>query len=152
MEQFGRYRIEALIGTGATGEVYRAHDEQRDRVVALKVLPDFLSEDADYREQFGEECNAVARLREPHVIPIQDFGEIDGRLYVDMRLVDGRNLDELLTEVGRLAPDRTIGLLGQASEALDAAHGAGLVHRAVRPSNLLVDRSDFVYVVDFGVG
>src|SRR3954470_8723523 len=152
MEQFGQYRIEELIGSGAMGEVYRARDEGRDRTVALKVLPEFLSEDPDYREQFGQECNAVARLREPHVITINDFGEIDGRLYVDMRLVDGRSLAELLADVGRLAPDRTIGLLGQAAEALDAAHAVGVVHRAVRPSNLLVDRADFVQVVDFGVG
>src|SRR4051812_45993989 len=152
MDQFGRYRIGELLGGGAMGEVYRAHDQRRDRAVALKVLPAGLSEDPDYREQFGQECAAVARLREPHVITIHDFGEVDGRLYIDMHLVDGRNLAQLLADAGRLAPDRTIGLLGQASEALDAAHAAGVVHRAVRPSNLLVDRADFVHVVDFGVG
>ena len=92
MQQFGQYRIEGIIGSGGMGEVYRAYDTRRDREVALKLLPAALSDDPEYQRRFQRESYAVARLREPHVIPIHDYGEIDGRLFIDMRLVDGPNL------------------------------------------------------------
>jgi serine/threonine protein kinase len=151
MDTFGQYRIEALIGAGETGEVFRAHDTRRDRDVALKLLPEALSADPDYVHRFQRECQAVARLREPHVIPIHDHGEIDGRLFLDMRLVDGHSLAALLEAGGPLPPARVVGLLSQVASALDAAHADGIVHRAVKPSNVLVTPSDFGYVVDFGI-
>ena len=150
MDQFGQYRIEGLIGSGGMGEVYRAHDTRRDRTVALKLLPDALSADADYQRRFRRESYAVARLREPHVIPIHDYGEIDGRLYIDMRLVDGQSLAALLAG-GPLPPERAVTIVAQVAEALDAAHASGLVHRDIKPSNILVTPADFVYVVDFGI-
>jgi serine/threonine-protein kinase len=151
MEQFGQYRIETLIGSGGMGEVYRAHDTRRDRTVALKLLPDVLSQDAEYQRRFRRESYAVARLREPHVIPIHDYGEIDGRLYIDMRLVDGQSLAALLAATGPLPPARAVGIVAQVADALDAAHASGLVHRDIKPSNILVTAADFVYVVDFGI-
>jgi YVTN family beta-propeller protein len=151
METFGQYRIEALIGGGGMGEVYRARDTRRDRDVALKLLPEVLSADQDYVRRFRRESHAVARLREPHVIPIHDHGEIDGRLFLDMRLVDGQSLAALLEAGGPLAPERAVTLVSQAALALDAAHADGLVHRDVKPSNFLVTPADFVYLVDFGI-
>jgi YVTN family beta-propeller protein len=150
MDTFGQYRIEARIGSGGMGEVYRAHDTRRDRDVALKLLPDDLSGDTEFIDRFRRESHAVARLREPHVIPIHDFGESDGRLFLDMRLVDGQSLADVV-EGGALAPARAVALVSQAAMALDAAHAAGLVHRDVKPSNVLVTPADFVYVVDFGI-
>ncbi len=151
MEQFGQYRIEGIIGSGGMGEVYRAYDTRRDREVALKLLPTALSDDPEYQRRFQRESYAVARLREPHVIPIHDYGEIDGRLFIDMRLVDGPNLGTLIGRGGPLAPERAVSLVSQIAEALDAAHADGVVHRDVKPSNVLVTANDFVYVVDFGI-
>ncbi|WP_214408334.1 serine/threonine-protein kinase, partial [Pseudonocardia lacus] len=150
MTEFGHYRLEQLIGNGGTGAVYRAHDSRRDCAVAVKVLPAELTEDALYARRFRSVCTAVARLREPHVIRIHDHGEIDGRLYLSMRLVEGQSLAALLA-AGPLAPDRAVELVGQVADALDAAHAAGLVHRAVKPSNILVGAADTVHVVDFGL-
>ena len=151
MQEFGQYRIDGLIGTGGMGEVYRAYDTRRDREVALKLLPTALSGDADYQRRFRREAYAVAKLREPHVVPIHDYGEIDGRLYIDMRLVDGQSLGRLIAESGPLAPRRAANLIGQVAEALDAAHADGVVHRDIKPTNILVTPSEFVYIVDFGI-
>src|SRR4051812_11152202 len=100
MREFGQYRIDSLMGAGGMGAVYRAYDTRRDREVALKLLPDVVSDDEEYQRRFRRESYAVARLREPHVIPIHDYGEIDGKLYIDMRLVDGSDLGELLSLTG----------------------------------------------------
>ncbi|MBW0113086.1 serine/threonine protein kinase, partial [Pseudonocardia sp. KRD-182] len=149
--QFGPYELQDLLGTGGMGEVFRAHDTRRDRQVALKLLPEVFTGDGEYTRRFERESYVAARLREPHVIPIHDFGEIDGRLYIDMRLVDGRDIGVMLAQDGALPPQRAVHLIGQIAEALDAAHADGLVHRDVKPSNVLVTASDFVYVVDFGI-
>ena len=151
MQQFGQYRIEGIIGSGGMGEVFRAYDTRRDREVALKLLPTALSDDPEYQRRFQRESYAVARLREPHVIPIHDYGEIDGRLFIDMRLVDGPNLGALIERGGPLSPERAVGLVSQIAEALDAAHADGVVHRDVKPGNVLVTANDFVYVADFGI-
>lgn len=148
---FGPYQLESLIGKGGMGEVYRAHDTVRDRTVALKLLPPHLAEDPVFQERFRRECQTVARLDEPHVIPIHDFGEIDGQLFLDMRLVNGRDLRGIMGERGVLAPAEALPLVQQVAAALDAAHAAGLVHRDVKPENILVTDADFAYLVDFGV-
>jgi serine/threonine-protein kinase len=150
VRQFGHYELESLIGVGGMGEVWRAKDTQRDRIVALKLLPDSLGHDADFTNRFRRESHVAARLREPHVVPIHDYGEIDGRLFIDMRLVDGRDLGELLRD-GPIAPARAVALMAQVADALEAAHADGLVHRDIKPSNVLVTANDFVYVVDFGI-
>lgn len=150
MEQFGPYRIEGLLGRGGMGEVHRAYDTAHDRVVALKLLSDPFVADEAFRARFRRESQIVARLREPHVIPIHAYGEIDDRLYLDMRLVEGKDLKELL-EDGPLEPARAAGIVEQVAGALDAAHEDGLVHRDVKPSNVLVTSADFVYLVDFGI-
>jgi serine/threonine protein kinase len=154
LEQFGPYRIEALLGRGGMGEVYRAYDTEHDRVVALKVLSEQLAADQGYRERFRREAHAAARLNEPHVVPIHRFGEIEGRLFLDMRLVPGRDVAETLVQEGPMAPARAVAVIGQVARALDAAHADGLVHRDVKPSNILLTGEgddEFVHLVDFGI-
>jgi YVTN family beta-propeller protein len=151
LRQVGNYRLESLLGVGGMGEVYKAYDTHRDRYVALKLLPAALSGDGDYLKRFQRESNVAARLRDPHVIPIHDFGEIDGQLFIDMRLVDGADIGVLLGTHGLMAPQRAAYLISQVAEALDAAHADHLVHRDIKPSNVLVTVNDFVYVVDFGI-
>jgi len=151
VERFGPYLLEALIGRGGMGEVHRAFDTRRNRHVALKRLPRELAADAGYQRRFRRESELAARLAEPHVIPIHDFGEIDGQLFIDMRLVAGQDLAVLLEREGPLPGPRAVELLGQVAAALDAAHAEGLVHRDVKPSNVLVAPGDFAYLVDFGV-
>jgi hypothetical protein len=157
---FGRYRVLGLLGRGGMGEVYRAHDTETDRVVALKVLPLRLSANEEYVARFKRECRTAARLSEAHVVPIHQFGEIEGRLYLDMRLVDGTDLAAWLRVYGPMEPAVAVAVVGQLAQALDAAHALGLVHRDVTPSNVLlagahgaaVDPATvFVYLFDFGI-
>jgi protein kinase-like protein len=146
----GPYRIEALIGRGGMGEVYRAFDTRRGRTVALKILPRDLALDEGFRARFRRESDTAARLQNQHVIPIHDFGEIDGRLFIDMRLVDGVGLDRLVA-AGPMDPHRAVHLVAQVAEALADAHAHGVLHRDVKPSNVLVTRGDFAYLADFGI-
>ncbi len=151
-EVFGPYRLLELIGRGGMGEVFRAHDTVRDRVVALKRLVPELADDAGFTARFRRESALVARLNEPHIVPIHDFGSIDGRLYLDMRLVTGDDLGAILAREGPLTPARAVEVITQLASALDAAHADGLVHRDVKPSNALVTGDpEFVYLVDFGI-
>lgn len=156
-ERFGPYRIERLLGRGGMGEVYRAYDESQKRVVALKVLSPHLAADEGFRARFRRESELAARLSEAHVIPIHRYGEIDGRLFIDMRLVAGADLGALIEQRGALPPERAVALVSQVARALDAAHADGLIHRDVKPSNVLVSDldedsdDDFVYLVDFGI-
>ncbi len=147
---FGRYRLIELLGRGGMGEVWRAHDTDTDRVVAIKVLPANLSDDEMFQQRFRREAHAAARLNSPHVIPIHHYGEIDGRLYVDMRLIEGRDLAAALAE-GPIEPARAVRIIEGIAEALQAAHKVGLVHRDVKPSNILLDENDFAYLIDFGI-
>src|SRR6202008_3057351 len=103
-----------------------------------------------YRARFLRESQAAAVLQEPHVIPIHDWGEIDGSLYIDMRLVQGETLLDLIA-AGPLEPARAVAIIGQVAAALDAAHAEGLIHRDVKPQNIIVTPADFVYLVDFGI-
>jgi serine/threonine protein kinase len=147
---FGRYRLVELIGRGGMGEVWRAYDSAIDRIVAIKVLPAHLSDDEMFQQRFRREAHAAARLNDPHVIPIHFYGEIDGRLYVDMRLIEGRDLQAVLAD-GPLEAARAVRIIEQVATALHAAHEVGLVHRDVKPSNILLDKNDFAYLIDFGI-
>ncbi len=157
VEHFGPYRLDELIGRGGMGEVFRAFDTLRKRTVALKRLRPSLLADPEFQARFRAESELAARLRSAHVIPIHDYGEIDGRLYIDMRLVDGEDMGDRLTARGAMPPADVVDVLGQIAGALDAAHAAGLVHRDVKPSNVLfspadgVSGRDFAYLVDFGI-
>ncbi|MFC7340529.1 serine/threonine protein kinase [Saccharopolyspora griseoalba] len=149
--QFGPYRVEGLIARGGMGEIVRAYDTRHDRIVALKLLAPHLAADQEFRERFKREAHAAGRLSEPHVIPIHGYGEIDGRLYLDMRLVEGQDLGALLAERGAMRPADVVAVIEQVAQALDAAHREGLVHRDVKPSNVLIGQGGFAYLVDFGI-
>ena len=124
---FGKYRLIELLGRGGMGEVYRAYDTKTDRIVALKVFPTDMAQDAMFQHRFRRESQAAAGLNEPHVVPIHSYGEIDGRLYLDMRLIEGRNLGTILNETEKpLGPAFSSMVVDQVAAALDAAHEGGL--------------------------
>ncbi|MGV0049123.1 serine/threonine-protein kinase PknD [Mycobacterium colombiense] len=148
---FGPYRLVRLLRQGGMGEVYEAEDSRKRRMVALKLISPEFSANAEFRARLQREADIAGRLTEPHVVPIHDYGEIDGRFYVDMRLVDGVDLATLLRRDGPLAPPRAIAIISQVAAALDAAHAAGVTHRDVTPGNILVTPSDFAYLADFGI-
>ena len=149
--QFGHYRLLRLIGKGGMGEVYEAEDTRKDRIVALKLLPEGVSHDDTFRKRLQREAHNAGRLQEPHVVPIHDYGEIDGVLFVDMRMITGADLRKLLREGGPMTPARAVAIVRQVASALDAAHESGISHRDVKPENILVTKEDFAYLVDFGI-
>jgi serine/threonine-protein kinase len=142
--------LDELLGRGGMGEVWKAFDTATQRVVAVKVLPAQLAADPVFEKRFRREAFTAASLNEPHVVPIHNFGEIDGRLYVDMRLIEGQDLQHVLAE-GPLDAERSVKVIEQVASALNAAHRAGLVHRDVKPSNILLAEDDFAYLIDFGI-
>jgi len=134
------------------GEVYQAYDTKTDRVVALKVLPHHMAQDETFQARFRRESQAAAGINDPHVVPIHGFGEIDGRLYLDMRLIEGRNLGTMLQETDKpLGAAFAVMIVDQVANGLDAAHRLGLIHRDIKPSNILITDKDFVYLIDFGL-
>jgi tRNA A-37 threonylcarbamoyl transferase component Bud32 len=145
------YRIEERIGRGGMSVVYRADDIRLKRNVALKLLASELAEDAAFRERFLRESELAASLDHPNVVPIYDAGEADGLLYIAMRYVEGTDLKRLLRRDGALPPERALDLAGQIASALDAAHTQGLVHRDVKPSNVLLAGGEHCYLADFGL-
>jgi serine/threonine protein kinase len=149
--QFGSYELQELIGMGGMGEVYRAYDTVRDRTVALKLLRPDVASDPSYQDRFRRESRIAARLHEAHVVPVHDFGEIDGVLFIDMRLVEGTSVKDELRVNGAMPPARAVSIIGQVAKALDAAHAKDLVHRDIKPENVLLTPDDFAYLVDFGI-
>ncbi|WP_330184756.1 serine/threonine protein kinase [Nocardia sp. NBC_01503] len=149
--RFGQYELRRLLGVGGMGEVYEAYDTVRDRTIALKLLDIELAKSSTYVERFRRESRTAARLQEPHVIPVHDWGEVDGVLYIDMRLVNGCDLREHLAGRGPLEPRQAVEVVEQVAAALDAAHQIGLVHRDVKPANILLTGELFAYLVDFGI-
>jgi serine/threonine-protein kinase len=149
------YRIESRIGSGGMAVVFRARDERLGRSIALKVMAPEWTEDEEFRRRFVAESRAAARVDDPHVIPVYEAGAAGGVLFIAMRLVEGTDLRGVLRREGALPPGRALELLSPVASALDAAHVAGLVHRDVKPGNILVDerpgRPDHVYLADFGL-
>lgn len=151
---FGRHQLLGVISRGRSGEVFRALDPASERVVALKVLAGDTA-DRDYRARVARACGITRGMVNPHVVPVFDHGEVDGRLFVAMGLVEGPDLGAVLAREEVLAPPRAVAVVEQVASALAAAHALGLVHRNVKPSNLLLARSDAaadqVWVADFGL-
>jgi DNA-binding beta-propeller fold protein YncE/predicted Ser/Thr protein kinase len=146
----GGYRIESLIARGGMGVVYRATQLALERPVALKVIAHQLADDEKFRSRFLSESRLAASLEHPAVVPVYDAREDDGELIVAMRLIDGGDLRKLIDREGPLEPERAVHLLGQVAEALDAAHAAGIVHRDVKPHNVLIE-GERAYLSDFGL-
>ena len=136
---FVGYRIEEEIGRGGMGVVYRAYDLRLKRLVALKLIAPEFARDERFHERFATETELAMSLEHPNVVPIYDAGDVDGRLYLAMRLVPGSDLRKLLQTERALEPARTLTICRQVASALDAAHAKGLVHRDVKPSNVLMD-------------
>jgi serine/threonine-protein kinase len=150
--QLGSYRIEEYIGRGGMGVVYRAEHMGLGRRVALKLLAPELAQNQSFRERFVRESRLAAAIDHPNVIPIFEAAEVDAHYFIAMRYVDGVDLREVLHGEGALDIDRALLVLGQIAGALDAAHAAGLVHRDVKPGNILVGREfDHCYLTDFGL-
>jgi serine/threonine-protein kinase len=145
------YRVERLLGSGAMGTVYLAHDVHLERPVALKLLAAELARDERFRERFLRESRTAARLEHPAIVPIYAAGEAEGTLFLAMRYVEGSDLRDIIKRQGPLDPDRVVAIVSQVAEGLDAAHEAGLVHRDVKPGNILVDPSGRAYLCDFGL-
>jgi CHASE2 domain-containing sensor protein len=147
------YRLEQVIGRGGMGVVYRATQLALQRTVAIKLIAAGHAEDPVFRERFKVEARVASSIEHANVIPVYEAGEDDGLLFIAMRLVDGVDLSELLRLVGPLEPQRTVRTIGQIGAALDAAHARGMVHRDVKPANVLLtlDEPEHAYLTDFGV-
>jgi DNA-binding beta-propeller fold protein YncE len=151
------YRIEERIGQGGMAAVFRAYDQQLDRLVALKVLAPALANDEAFRQRFIRESRAAAAVDDPHIIPVFAAGESQGVLFIAMRLVRGGDVRSLIDRIGPLPAARAAEIISQTASALDAAHARGLVHRDVKPANMLLEasqtagRPDHVYLSDFGL-
>lgn len=152
--RIAHYRIDGVLGRGGMSVTYKATDVRLGRKVALKVIGEHLAPDAEFRERFVDEARNTSAIDHANIVPLYDFDEVDGLLYIAMRLVDGQDLSGHIKE-GPLTPARTLTLLAQVAEALDMLHGKGLVHLDVKPANVLVTTKEgvreHVYVADFGL-
>ncbi|CAL9649067.1 Serine_threonine-protein kinase PknD [Actinosynnema sp. ALI-1.44] len=152
--RLGHYRIDGVLGRGGMSVTYKATDVRLGRKVALKVIGEHLTADAEFRERFVDEARNTSAIDHANIVPLYDFDEVDGLLYIAMRLVDGQDLSSHIKD-GPISPARTLTLLGQVAEALDMLHGKGLVHLDVKPANVLVTTKEaareHVYLADFGL-
>ena len=146
----GRYRLEERIASGGMGDVWKGTDEVLDRVIAIKIMLDALMEEKGFAERFRAEARTMATINHPGVVRIYDFGS-DQVAYLIMEYIEGEPLSKTLNRVGRLTPARTMSLIAQAAEALQAAHDKGIVHRDVKPGNLLVRPNGTLVLTDFGI-
>jgi serine/threonine-protein kinase len=156
-DEFAGYRVRSVLGRGGMSVVYQAENLRLSSVIALKVLAPELATDDVFRARFLEESRIAASLNHPNVIPIYDMGSHEDLLYIAMRYVSGTDMRQMIKKRGRILPENALFLIGQAARALDAAHRRGLVHRDVKPGNLLIERGsdeadpDHVYLADFGI-
>ena len=153
--RIGKYVLEQQIGHGGMAVVFRARDDQLGRLVAVKIMAPSVASDAEFRQRFVRESKAAAVVDDPHIIPVFEAGDSAGVLFIAMRYVAGGDVRSLLAREGPLSVDRAAAILVSVASALDAAHAAGLVHRDVKPGNMLIDvrkgRPDHVYLADFGL-
>src|SRR5580658_10585335 len=147
---FPQLEILEFVGQGGMGAVYRARQKQLDRMVALKILPPGIGQDAAFAARFAREAKALAKLNHPGIVTIYDFGRADGLFYFFMEFVDGVNLRQLL-HAGRISPREALAIVPQICDALQFAHDQGIVHRDIKPENILIDRRGRVKVADFGL-
>jgi serine/threonine protein kinase len=149
------YRLEEPIGEGGMAVVFRARDERLQRQVALKILSPALVADEEFRRRFIRESQSAAAVDDPHIIPVFEAGDANGVLFIAMRYVPGGDVGMLVRRLGPLSGARAAAVVSAVASALDAAHAAGLVHRDVKPANMLVDarpgRPDHIYLSDFGL-
>jgi serine/threonine protein kinase len=156
-QRFGDYVVEALIGRGGMGVVFRARHRISGRIVALKLMAPDLADNHSFRDRFVREAEAGPSLNHPNIVPVLESGEADGELFIAMELVDGTDLKGLIQREGPLEPKRVLSIFRQVASALDAAHESGMVHRDVKPQNILVvprenpEGADRVYLTDFGL-
>ncbi|NOZ95742.1 MAG: serine/threonine protein kinase [Acidobacteria bacterium] len=150
-ERIGPYTVVEELGRGGMGVVYKAHDPSLDRFVAIKVLGTHLTEDPSYVQRFSREARAAAALNHPNIVQVYTIGEDSGRHYFVMEYVKGTSVQELIRKEGRLDPARAAGIVLQAASGLAAAHGAGILHRDIKPGNLMVDERGIVKIADFGL-
>ncbi len=153
--RLGHYRVDGVIGRGGMSTMYRATDVRLGRTVALKIMAEDLADDAEFRERFVDEARNTSAIDHPHIVPLYDFGDLDGALFLAMRYVAGEDLSAVLVN-GPLAPRRALTLLDQVAEALDVLHVRKLVHLDVKPANVLVTKREsagreHVYLADFGL-
>src|SRR3954465_6739393 len=152
--EFAGYTIEDVAGRGGMGVVYRARQPRPSRLVALKVIAPELANDPDFRARFERESDTAASIEHPNVIPVYEVNDVEGLLFITMRFVEGTDLRAMIAENGRLSPELAADLVGQVAAALDAAHERGLVHRDVKPANVLIagrSGSYHAYLTDFGL-
>jgi serine/threonine protein kinase/tetratricopeptide (TPR) repeat protein len=150
--QFGpRYKIESLIGEGGMGKVYKAHDSDLDRTVALKLVRPELASDPNAMQRFKQELLLASRISHKNILRIHDLGDVGGVKFISMAYVEGKDLHDVIAECGRFPVERAVNIARQLAGALEAAHTEGVVHRDLKPRNVLVDRADNVYVSDFGL-
>ena len=156
-QRFGDYLIEDQIGRGGMGVVFRARNVVSGQLVALKLMAPDLADNITFRERFIREAEAGPKLGHPNIVPVFETGEANGELFIAMELIEGTDLKELIRQEGCLDPKRVLSIFRQAASALDAAHESGMVHRDVKPQNILIvpretpDGTDRVYLTDFGL-
>jgi serine/threonine protein kinase len=148
--KFPHLEILALLGRGGMGAVYKARQKELDRLVALKILPPAIGREPGFADRFAREAKALAKLNHPNIVTLYEFAQADGLFYFIMEYVDGVNLRELL-QAGRLAPREALAIVPQICDALQYAHDQGIVHRDIKPEDIVLDRKGRVKVADFGL-
>src|SRR2546428_2092830 len=146
-----RYELEKVIGEGGMATVWRARDSRLDRPVAVKLMADKISNDADFRARFLQEARAAASISHPNIVDVLDYGEEDGIPYMVMELVDGEDLRSRLARDGRLQPDEVARIGAGVARGLSVAHRRGLIHRDIKPANILIDAEGTPKLTDFGI-